>query len=102
MQALGRRYVYYFNKTYGRTGTLWEGRYKACLVDTDGYLISCCRYVELNPVRAGMVTNPSNYSHSSYRHNAGLGTDTLITPHEVYLALGCKLKEKTGGISKTI
>lgn len=100
MQALGRRYVYYFNKAYGRTGTLWEGRYKACLVDTDGYLISCCRYVELNPVRAGIVTNPSNYSHSSYRHNAGLGTDSLITPHELYLALGSNSKKRQAAYRK--
>ena len=60
MQALGRRYVYYINKTYRRSGTLWEGRYKASLVDSEAYLLSCMRYIELNPVRAGMVNHPGD------------------------------------------
>lgn len=94
MQSLGRRYVYYFNKTHARTGTLWEGRYKACLIDSDCYLITCCRYVELNPVRAGIVSDPTTYPHSSYCHNVGLGRDALVTPHERYLALGSNIKKR--------
>ena len=70
MQALGWVYVQYFNHTYGRTGTLWEGRYKSSLLDSEGYLLTCSRYIELNPVRAGMVGHPAEYPWSSYRHNA--------------------------------
>ena len=88
MQALGRRYVRYFNHQYRRTGTLWEGRFKSCLVQSEIYLLQCLRYIELNPVRAGMVDDPADYAWSSYRHN-GLGIDTeLCTPHEEYLRLG--------------
>ncbi len=100
MQSLGRRYVYYFNKTHARTGTLWEGRYKACLIDTDGYLISCCRYVELNPVRAGIVSDPVKYPHSSYAHNIGLRRDALVTPHDLYLALGPNTKKRSAAYKK--
>jgi len=60
MQTLGRRYVRYFNYTYKRTGTLWEGRFKSCVVDADNYLLTCQRYIELNPVRANMVEHPAN------------------------------------------
>ncbi len=88
MQALGRRYVRYVNDRYGRTGTLWEGRYKACLVGDDRYLLQCHRYIELNPVRAGMVDNPVDYAWSSHRHHALGVPDTLITPHRTMLALG--------------
>ena len=88
MQAQGRKYVQYFNHTYERTGTLWEGRYKSTLVDQDNYLLTVYRYIELNPVRAGMVEHASEYPWSSYRFNA-LGTEIkLITPHKGYLALG--------------
>jgi putative transposase len=88
MQAVGRKYVQYFNHQYQRTGTLWEGRYKATLIDTEQYLLTCYRYVELNPVRAGMADDPGQYPWSSYRANA-LGTeDALVAPHERYLALG--------------
>lgn len=88
MQQLGRRYVRYFNHRYGRSGTLWEGRFKACLVQESGYLLGCYRYIELNPVRAGMVVDPAEYRWSSYRANA-LGVEsTLCTPHPEYLALG--------------
>jgi len=88
LQSLGRYYVQYFNYTYGRTGTLWEGRYKATLIDSDNYLLSCCRYIELNPVRAGMVEHPAEYVWSSYGFN-GLGKDDpLIIPHPLYRALG--------------
>jgi putative transposase len=88
MQALGRRYVGYFNTRYRRTGTLWEGRFKACLVDSERYLLTCYRYVELNPVRARMVTAPESYRWSSYSCNAMGADDWLVTPHAAYLALG--------------
>lgn len=88
MQALGRRYVRYFNRQYRRSGTLWEGRFKASLVQSEIYLLLCQRYIELNPVRANMVCDPAEYSWSSYRCN-GLGINsTLCTPHEEYLRLG--------------
>lgn len=88
MQSVGRMYVRYFNYTYQRTGTLWEGRFKSCLVQSERYLLSVYRYIELNPVRANMVEDPSEYSWSSYGSNA-LGVKTeLRTPHEEYLALG--------------
>lgn len=86
--SLGRRYVQYINKTYRRTGTLWDGRYKSSLVQADAYLLLCQRYIELNPVRADMVGDPVHYRWSSYRAN-GLGqVDPLLTPHAVYADLG--------------
>jgi putative transposase len=88
MQTLGRRYVRYVNKAYGRTGTLWEGRYKACLVQADRYFLACQRYIELNPVRGGLVAEPGEYAHSSYRHNALGRSDPLVTEHATYKALG--------------
>jgi len=85
--SLGRRYVQYINKTYRRTGTLWDSRYKSSLIHADDYLLLCQRYIELNPVRADMVDDPALYRWSSYRAN-GLGqADTLLTPHDLYLAL---------------
>jgi len=87
-QSLGRRYVQYVNALYGRTGTLWEGRYRATLIDSDAYLLMCCRYIELNPVRAGMVAHPRDYPWSSYRFHALGETDPIITPHELYQRLG--------------
>jgi len=94
MQALGRRYVYYFNKTYRRTGTLWEGRFKSSLVDSDRYLFQCMRYIELNPVRAGMVEHPGEYKWSSYQSNAQGVQDALIKPHPLYLELAQKNVER--------
>ncbi len=89
MQMLGRYYVQYFNHTYQRTGTLWEGRYKATLIDSERYLLTCYRYIELNPVRAeGMVDHPGEYRWSSYRANALGEADALLKPHPLYLALG--------------
>ena len=88
MQALGRRYVYYVNKAYRRTGTLWEGRYKSSLVDSDHYLLTCMRYIELNPVRASMVEHPGEYKWSSYAANAHNGFDKVIVRHPTYLELG--------------
>jgi putative transposase len=87
MQYLGRRYVPYINHTYQRSGTLWEGRFKASLVQTEAYLLTCCTYIELNPVRAGMVSHPGQYRWSSYVHNAYGETNTLITEHTEYLRL---------------
>lgn len=88
MQSIGRRYVQYVNRVYKRSGSLWEGRYKSSVVQAESYLIACMRYIELNPVRAGMVSDPSQYRWSSYRHN-GLGmADDRVTPHPVYLGLG--------------
>lgn len=78
MISLGRRYVQYINKTYRRTGTLWDSRYKSSLVQADAYLLLCQRYIELNPVRAGMVDDPAHYRWSSYRAN-GLGQSDAIT-----------------------
>ncbi len=88
MQSVGRRYVGYFNATYGRTGTLWEGRYRATLIDSERYLLACMRYIELNPVRAGMVRRSRDYPYSSHGGNALGKGDPLITPHDLYLLLG--------------
>ena len=88
LQSVGRRYVQYINKTYRRSGTLWEGRYKASLVDAENYLLACYRYIELNPVRANMVTHPVEYRWSSYGVNAGVRPRRSLTPHDVYLRLG--------------
>ena len=88
LQALGRCYVRYFNYTYQRSGTLWEGRYKASLVDSELYLLELHRYIELNPVRANIVTDPADYSWSSYQCNALGKKSELLTFHERYLSLG--------------
>ena len=88
MQMLGRYYVQYFNHQNSRTGTLWEGRYKATVLDSEQYLLICSRYIELNPVRAGMVEHPAEYPWSSYHFNA-LGVESsLLTKHGLYNALG--------------
>ncbi len=91
MQAIGRRYVGAFNARYRRTGTLWEGRFKSALVDSDTYLLTCHCYIELNPVRAGMVPLPGDYRWSSHRCNALGQPDAGVTPHPRYLALGADL-----------
>jgi putative transposase len=92
--ALGRRFVQYINKTYRRTGTLWDSRYKSSLIQTDTYLLRCQRYIELNPVRADMVRDPGAYPWSSYRAN-GLGaSDPLLSPHTLYLELGDSPKDR--------
>ena len=88
MKHLGQRYVQYVNRTYRRSGTLWEGRFRSCLTQGEDYVLACHRYIELNPVRAGMVRRPQDYRWSSYHAN-GLGrADALLTPHEEYLRLG--------------
>ena len=88
MKALGQRYVQYVNRTYRRSGTLWEGRYRSCLTQQESYLLTCMRYIELNPVRAAMVAHPGEYRWSSYRANAQGEADTLISPHSAYESLG--------------
>lgn len=88
MQYVGRHYVPYINHTYGWTGTLWEGRYKGSLIQDEQYLLTCMRYIELNPVRADMVKHPRQYKWTSYPANAYGKDNPLITPHECYMALG--------------
>jgi putative transposase len=88
MQSVGRDYVRWFNDRRGRTGTLWEGRYRATVVDDDRYLLTCMRYIELNPVRAGIADRPGDFRWSSFRVNASGGRDRLVRPHPIYLALG--------------
>ncbi|UCH39249.1 MAG: transposase [Gammaproteobacteria bacterium] len=87
MKRLGQRYVQYVNRTYKRSGTLWEGRYKSCLVSDEAYVLGCYRYIELNPVRAGLIRHPAEYRWSSYRANSQGENNSIITPHELYLAL---------------
>ena len=87
MRNLGQRYVQYFNKRYQRRGTLWEGRFRSCLVDSASYAVACYRYIERNPVRARMVATPDAYRWSSFAGNAGLAANTLLTPHAEYLAI---------------
>lgn len=94
MQSLGRRYVQYFNKTHERTGTLWEGRYKASLVDSDAYLLTCMRYIELNPVRAGLTDQPGRYPWSSHNANAAGQGNPLLSPHPLYNGLGGTATER--------
>jgi putative transposase len=94
LQSVGRRYVQYFNSTYKRTGTLWEGRYKATIIDSEQYLLTCMRYIELNPIRAGMVKKPNEYPWSSYTANAEGKINNLIKIHDVYRKLGVNEEER--------
>lgn len=87
MQSLGRIYVRYFNRAYARIGTLWESRYRSAVVQTDGYLLACMRYIELNPLRAGLVAAPADWRWSSHAANAQGVADPLVTPHQLYVAL---------------
>ncbi len=94
MQSLGRRYVQYINRAYRRSGSLWEGRYKSSIVQAENYLFACMRYIELNPVRAGMVSDPAHYRWSSYRHN-GLGqADERLAAHPLYQSLSQDAEER--------
>ncbi len=88
MQLVGNRYVQYVNRTYRRTGTLWEGRHKSSLVDAERYLLCCYRYIELNPLRARIVLHPADYPWSSYRNHANGQVDPLVVDHEAFLRLG--------------
>ncbi|WP_022939851.1 transposase [Psychromonas hadalis] len=94
MQALGRQYVRYFNNKYQRTGTLWEGRFKSCLIEADSYLLQVYRYIELNPVRAKMVDFPEQYHWSSFQINALGKLSDLCKPHPLYLLLGDNVRER--------
>ena len=88
MQAVGRRYVRYFNDSQQRTGTLWEGRYRSTLIQTDRYLLACMAYIDLNPVRAGMLAQAADYPWSSHGHYIGRHMDKLVTPHPLVWDLG--------------
>lgn len=88
MQAVGRRYVRNYNLRHQRTGTLWEGRYRSTLIQAERYLLACMVYLDLNPVRAGMVADPADYGWSSHQHYIGRRTDKLVTPHPLYWELG--------------
>jgi putative transposase len=97
MQSVGRRYVQYVNYTYQRSGTLWEGRYRATLIDTEQYLLTCYRYIELNPVRAGIVDHLRHYPWSSYHAHAHDQVDPLISEHPLYQTLGssAQIRQRT-------
>jgi putative transposase len=88
MQSLGRRYVGHVNRLYGRTGTLWEGRFKSTIVDAEDYVLACYRYIEANPVRARMVERAEDHRWSSHGANAFGESDVLVSPHGCYRALG--------------
>jgi putative transposase len=88
MQALGRSYVRYFNSRHGRTGTLWEGRYRSTLIQAERYLLACMVYIDLNPVRAGMVADPADYPWSSHLYYVGRRSDKLVTPHPLFWEMG--------------
>ena len=88
MRDLGQRYVQYFNRRHERTGTLWEGRFRSCIAESALYVLGCYRYIESNPVRAGMVDHPTGYLWSSYAVNSGMRSDPLVTAHPEYTALG--------------
>lgn len=90
MQSLGRRYVRRVNFLYRRTGTLWEGRYRAAPIEAEAHLLACMRYIELNPVRARMVRKPESYRWSSYRAHADGAADSLLDDHPLYLALAAR------------
>jgi putative transposase len=94
MQSLGRRYAQYVNKIYHRSGGVWEGRYNASLIDAEAYLLTCYRYIELNPVRADMVRDPGEYRWSSYRWHGHGEHNELITEHPLYTALGSSETER--------
>jgi putative transposase len=94
MQYVGRRYVPYINHKYGKSGSIWEGRYKASLVQEDDYFLTVMRYIELNPVRANMVQLPGHYRWSSFCHNAGTKRISFISPHRLYQQLGICEKDR--------
>jgi putative transposase len=94
MQNVGRAYVQCFNGRHARTGTLWEGRFKSCLVDSEQYVLRCYRYIELNPVRAWMVEDPAAHPWSSFGGNAGHRLDPLLDPHVAYLALATEPRQR--------
>ena len=94
IQSIGRNYVQYFNESNDGIGTIWEGRYRATVVDSKPYLLACSRYIELNPVRSGLAINPKDYPWSSYSRNASKRKNEMISPHREYLKLGTSDKER--------
>jgi putative transposase len=94
MKHLGQRYVQYVNRVYRRSGTLWEGRFRSCLAQSEDYVLACYRYIELNPIRANMVPHPRDYPWSSYRANGEGVAEPLLTPHDEYLRLGRSDEER--------
>lgn len=94
MRELSQRHAWYFNRKYQRTGTLWEGRFRSCLVESSRYVLACYRYIELNPVRAGLVDRPALYPWSSHGANIGLREDGLVTPHAEYMALATESRPR--------
>lgn len=92
MKELSQTYAHYFNRKYNRTGTLWEGRFRSCLVESARYVLACYRYIELNPVRAGLVAYAALYPWSSHAANAGVRDDALITAHGEFSSLGSEAK----------
>ena len=94
MKRLGQRYVQYINRTYQRSGTLWEGRFRSCIAQQENYLLICQRYIELNPVRAGIVDHPGEYRWSSYRANAQGEIVDLLSHHPLYMSLGQTSEER--------
>jgi putative transposase len=88
MQSLGRRYVGWFNHRHGRSGTLWEGRFRAAVIEGERHLLACARYIELNPLRAGMLMDAASFAWSSCAHHLGRRRDPLVTEHPMYWALG--------------
>ena len=95
MKHLGQRYVQAFNRRHSRTGTLWEGRFRSCVVDSEAYLFRCHQYIEMNPVRAGMVLSPRDYAWSSYRANAEGAHSSIVTPHALYRSLGVDAQDRS-------
>ena len=94
MQQVASIYSRRVNERLERRGSMWEGRFKSCLIDSDSYLIACYRYIELNPVRAGIVSTPEEYRWSSYRENAGFRAIRIVEPHERFTALGCTVRQR--------
>ena len=95
MRDLGQRYVQYFNRRYERSGTLWEGRFRSCVAESAAYVLACYRYIELNPVLAGMVATPAQYRWSSYAANAQGKGDSLLRSHPAYDGLGLDAERRS-------
>jgi len=95
MKDLGQLHTQYVNRNYGRSGSLWEGRFRSCLVQSEEYVLACYRYIEMNPVRANLASHPAEYPWSSYQTNANGDSDSFITPHGEYLRLGANDLERT-------
>lgn len=102
MKNLGQHYSQYVNRSHGRTGTLWEGRFRSCLVADQDYVLACYRYIDLNPVRAGMVSRPGEFCWSGYRTNSGARVESLIVPHLGYLALAASPERRSARYAELV